>query len=532
MFFDLSFNQLLTYSVHVGHNVSNTLMYSAWFVSAFRQSTAIINLFKTILMFRITFLLLSNIISYQGPIWFINIDKSVDRYVKFSALSCGEFSVTQKWINGSISNYPNVLNLFRNIKRSSNFILSNKQKRTQSALKHWMLTRHSWPRVIFSSNLKTSYAPIKEATSLKIPSISIVDTDGWSQVVSLPIPGNDESLNCVVFYNDLVCNFILYKKFTLISSWYSNIRVSSRLVAFNEWVLHRYGRSDYNIKNVLTFNYKFTNKFTKNLSLYLSSDFWKDSYQESLDFSNNIDIKPMLSKLFPRFFFIKKKLFSFVTFHFFKKYFIYKGYYKKKFLTEYNFKKRFLVNKFFFFRYYKGHFINYQVKEPFKKDTPVFKNIAMVFFAAKYLKVRLMWPMYASFIYRWAFLAKLLIKPSVLSNTFEDFPFNIDIYNRKKNRKHKIIRSLKKDDFGYSIKNHKWRFYVSNNAFDVLLPLNYWFFNNRSLFKQTILNNPIITENFVSSRNYPYLKKDDYDYSYIYKFKIPQNTIFKGWYWK
>jgi ribosomal protein S2 len=52
----------------------------------------------------------------------------------------------------------------------------------------------------------------------KIPCISVVDTDTWTQVSSLAIPGNDESLGCIIFYNDIVSNFVLVKKFSLVAS--------------------------------------------------------------------------------------------------------------------------------------------------------------------------------------------------------------------------------------------------------------------------------------------------------------------------
>jgi len=46
--------------------------------------------------------------------------------------------------------------------------------------------------------------------------MAIVDTNTKSQSINLAIPGNDESLNCVIFYNEVVSNYILLCKFNLV----------------------------------------------------------------------------------------------------------------------------------------------------------------------------------------------------------------------------------------------------------------------------------------------------------------------------
>jgi ribosomal protein S2 len=61
-----------------------------------------------------------------------------------------------------------------------------------------------------------SYGPCHEAHKLKIPCLGIVDTDSPLKLVSIAIPGNDESILAVSFYNTLISTFILYKKFKYI----------------------------------------------------------------------------------------------------------------------------------------------------------------------------------------------------------------------------------------------------------------------------------------------------------------------------
>ena len=346
VFFNLNYNQLLLYGVHVGHSLSNTLLYSAWMVSAFRQSISIINLFKSIIMFRFSFLLLTNIISLHGPIWFINLDKSVDRYVRYSALNCGEFSATGRWIRGSISNYRTVFNAYRRLNDLSGTVLSVKKKGFSSFFSNWFLTRYSWPRAVFISSLHFSYFPAKEALSLKIPSISVVDTNSWTQAASIAIPGNDESLGCLVFYNDIISNFILSRKFNLVSLWYFNIRSISRVVSFTDWVSRRYTLAQTDLANLITFKPATVTNYLKSFGLFLShryQGFTQDRLEIFHPRSSTLD----LSYTFPKFLTARRQIIMSLNFHFFKKTWLFKGFFKKNFFSDYTFKSKFLKTGFF-----------------------------------------------------------------------------------------------------------------------------------------------------------------------------------------
>jgi ribosomal protein S2 len=79
-----------------------------------------------------------------------------------------------------------------------------------------------------------SYCAVKEALALSIPSMGIVDSNTLTQTIILAIPGNDESGDCLVFYNDLVSNMILRKKFKAVILWFINVRRISRLKSFTK----------------------------------------------------------------------------------------------------------------------------------------------------------------------------------------------------------------------------------------------------------------------------------------------------------
>jgi ribosomal protein S2 len=56
---------------------------------------------------------------------------------------------------------------------------------------------------------------VKEALNAQIPCMAIIDTNFKGISVTMPIPGNDEGFYIMIFYNNIVSNFILLKKFFL-----------------------------------------------------------------------------------------------------------------------------------------------------------------------------------------------------------------------------------------------------------------------------------------------------------------------------
>jgi hypothetical protein len=96
----------------------------------------------------------------------------------------------------------------------------------------------------------------------------------------MAIPGNDDSLDSMIFYNTHLSQYILEKKFSYISSWFLRIRKKKRFLNFKDWIL----------KNYFTLSGKFNkNKLKnkkKNLLQYLNSLKYKFILNKNLNINN------------------------------------------------------------------------------------------------------------------------------------------------------------------------------------------------------------------------------------------------------
>ena len=256
----LVYDTLLHVGVHVGHSLSCTNIYAAWMILGLRQSIAIIDLNKFLFVFRVSLSFLERCIFRKRSIWFVNQDKTFEKYVRSPAISCGEFSSTIYWIRGLISNFNMALKARRRLLYLSDLVKMRKSMLSYFNFKLWFLTRSVRPGLLFVSNVLKSNFAISEAFSSSIPCIGIVDTNCYSQHITFALPGNDDSISCVVFYNLLISEFILYRKFVKVLVWFVYIRRPTRFVEFFSWALNGLF-----LRKFVSYSFLFDGSFSFNL---------------------------------------------------------------------------------------------------------------------------------------------------------------------------------------------------------------------------------------------------------------------------
>lgn len=249
-----------------------------------RRGVFLIDLFKFTYMFRAGFFILEIAVRGRNPLWFVNLDKAASLFVKFPALECGEFWVTENWIRGMISNYFTIRKSFL---KNANlaFPAWNRKVYLKSAnFTHWGFTRHTWPRLVFASNVLRSYGPCHEAHRLKIPTLGVADTNTVHGLISIAIPGNDEAATAQVFYNSMVSSFVIYTKYAFIHNWYLGC-VSERVFSFERWWLTSFDAMPETIRpSLLNFNFDQLRYIVGGFQAQFLQDIWQQPYFENLRF--------------------------------------------------------------------------------------------------------------------------------------------------------------------------------------------------------------------------------------------------------
>ena len=212
------FESLLKYKIHIGHSIKNTLFLTTWFLHKLRGTVWIINIFKTILFLKIALRFLRFAINHGFPVWFTNLEINREALFRNYANYCGEFYCTKAWIRGFLSN-------FKSIQDSLNRYILKKYIVKSTVKSHfanyWFITRYTWPRGIFISNIKSNYIIAKEAGRLNLPMIAVVDTNVKNFLFKFPIPSNSEGKESLCYIISLISRQILLMKYKKLVTWYT-----------------------------------------------------------------------------------------------------------------------------------------------------------------------------------------------------------------------------------------------------------------------------------------------------------------------
>lgn len=354
--------QLLLYGVHVGHSFKNSTIFSGWLVYTYRQNILIINLFKTMLLLKNGYAGINAACQFAGPIWFINLHRAVELFVNYAAKQCGEFCYSTYWIHGMISNWIVLANTFRKLNRMISGAHKGQFAKLEMDSSPWILTRLTWPRVSFVSSVSTSPYPTKESLYACVPCLGIVDTDISGHIANIPIPGNDDSLDCMVFYNTHISQYILEKKYGNVSGWFFNVRNIKRMVNFVDWVYAFYinksgfietnqilkkQKQEKNIIKILKERLSFTIKtgahWSWGVDFYFGKNYGLTSFKEQVDLfepdAQNFDIEKLFLVHRKQSVFLSKVINFFII----KTSWRFKRYIKRRSFTNKLFKLRFMV---------------------------------------------------------------------------------------------------------------------------------------------------------------------------------------------
>ena len=146
-------------------------------------------------------------------ILFVGTAPQIAPIVKEYAEKCGQFYVTDRWLGGILTNWYTVsksiktLISYNKILEEENSELSKKeivtltkQRDKLQASFGGLMNLRGHPDLVIVLNTKVDYLAVREAVSLGIPTIALVDTNVDADDITYPIASNDESSAVVKFF--------------------------------------------------------------------------------------------------------------------------------------------------------------------------------------------------------------------------------------------------------------------------------------------------------------------------------------------
>jgi len=214
----VSMRQMLEAGVHFGHQTHRWNPRMKRFIFGERNGIYIIDLEQTLDRVDTSYKFVRDMVANGGSILFIGTKKQAQDPIKFFADKCGMPYINERWLGGMLTNFETISKRvskmqeyermvetgeFEAMPKKEALLLSRELVKLQKNLSGISkMTRR--PDAVFVLDTLKEHIAVTEANKLGIPVIAVVDTNVDPDVVTFPIPGNDDAIRA----NDLMCRVI------------------------------------------------------------------------------------------------------------------------------------------------------------------------------------------------------------------------------------------------------------------------------------------------------------------------------------
>ena len=202
---------LLEAGVHFGHQTRRWNPKMKRYIYGSRNGIYIIDLHQSLKLFEDAAKFVQDIVTGGGSIMFVGTKKQASDAVIEAAVSSRQFYVAQRWLGGMLTNFRTIqlritrLRQLEEMEREGTFlkltkkeaaILTEEKNKLEGVL-GGIKEMPRLPACLFVVDTKKEHLAIKEARSLGIPIVAIVDTNCDPDEVDYVIPGNDDAIRAI-----------------------------------------------------------------------------------------------------------------------------------------------------------------------------------------------------------------------------------------------------------------------------------------------------------------------------------------------
>src|SRR2546428_2028278 len=214
---------LLEAGVHFGHQTKRWNPKMKEFIFGERNGIYIIDLGKTVKMFREAEEFVTNLAAEGRTVLFVGTKRQAKDVVAEEAQRCGMFFVNERWLGGLLTNFATIqrsLGRLRDLEAMTTdgrydtlskkeIARAEKEPRKLQKDLEGIRGMSRLPDAVFVVDTKKEKIAVDEARKLKIPVIGIVDTNCDPDEVDFVIPGNDDALRAIRLFASRVADAVI-----------------------------------------------------------------------------------------------------------------------------------------------------------------------------------------------------------------------------------------------------------------------------------------------------------------------------------
>jgi len=219
----VTMKELLEAGVHFGHQTKRWNPKMKEFIYGQRNGIYIIDLQKTIKVFKEGLNFMKGLSESGKEILFVGTKKQAQDIVRDAALRCESSYVNQRWLGGLLTNFKVIrgsidkLVEFEEMREDGRWDLLSKKEQSKLEKVYRKLSKNlggiknmkGVPGAMFVIDSSRETIALLEARKMGVPIVAIVDTNGDPDNLTYPIPGNDDAVRAIELFAGKMAEAIL-----------------------------------------------------------------------------------------------------------------------------------------------------------------------------------------------------------------------------------------------------------------------------------------------------------------------------------
>ncbi len=220
---EITMKELLEAGVHFGHQTRRWNPKMKEYIFGERNGIHIIDLQKTLKMFREAARYVSEQAAQGRTVLFLGTKRQAQEAIAEEAQRCGMFYVNHRWLGGTLTNWVTLQKSIKRMKLLKAMVedgrmaaLPKKEAaRLERELKHLhqnfagVENMATLPDAMFVIDPNSELIAVREARRMGIPVVAIVDTNCDPTLVDAVIPGNDDALRAIRLFTSKISDAVL-----------------------------------------------------------------------------------------------------------------------------------------------------------------------------------------------------------------------------------------------------------------------------------------------------------------------------------
>src|SRR5918912_1149450 len=217
-----SMRQLLEAGVHFGHHTRRWNPKMAPYIFGVRNGIHIIDLEQTEPMLHQGLQAIRDVVAGGGRVLLVGTKRQAQEPVAEAAKRCGQYYVNYRWLGGMLTNFKTISASIRRLRELEDRITQEQTGLTKRELLELTRDRDKLeralggikemgglPDILFVIDTNKEEIAVREANTLRIPVVAILDSNSAPDGIAYPIPGNDDAMRAIHLYCELAASAVL-----------------------------------------------------------------------------------------------------------------------------------------------------------------------------------------------------------------------------------------------------------------------------------------------------------------------------------